>query len=455
MSPPFKVIVVGGGLSGALLANGLQNNNVEFKVYERDTKDSAREGYQIRLGESAMSGFRACLDKERMNAIAQRLGQSSGSTATAPTLVNTRFEQVIDLNILPTYAKSAAINRVVLRDMLTEPIKKSGRIEYEKAFQRYEIIQDSGRETVKVHFADGSSDSCDILVAADGSGSRINKQVGANNIVSLDSHIAFVAKGDLPLERLDHIPRRLQEGPVMCFNGGSSFYYALYLPSSAQPDVNQTNSTKAQVSYDTKLASFYWGLTIKREEIPYDQVSDIPDARKMCISKLREWEWAQDLQDLVTVGSNDEGASVTALKFRASTPLPKNWRSQIQARAHTPEEGHPRVWLLGDAVHAMQPNRGQGGNQAMCDTAEMLPELLRLNDIALSNKRTTTQDVTGACRVYEDKMFDRAFPWVKKSGGTSFPTVDFDGALGTLLKFMSYTVLPVVKFFARLLSRNG
>lgn len=58
---PLKVIVVGGGLAGALLANGLQNNDVKVRVYERDERNIEREGYKNRLGESAMLGFRACL----------------------------------------------------------------------------------------------------------------------------------------------------------------------------------------------------------------------------------------------------------------------------------------------------------------------------------------------------------------------------------------------------------
>lgn len=39
----FKVIVIGGGLSGALLTNGLLNNNVNTTLYERDAADSKRE----------------------------------------------------------------------------------------------------------------------------------------------------------------------------------------------------------------------------------------------------------------------------------------------------------------------------------------------------------------------------------------------------------------------------
>ena len=58
---PFKVIIAGGGLAGSLLARGLERHGIDFVVYERDEENAKREGYQIRLGSAALTGFRACL----------------------------------------------------------------------------------------------------------------------------------------------------------------------------------------------------------------------------------------------------------------------------------------------------------------------------------------------------------------------------------------------------------
>ncbi|KAF2632168.1 hypothetical protein BU25DRAFT_417912 [Macroventuria anomochaeta] len=87
---PLNIIIVGGSLSGALLVNGLLSNNTSFTVYERDAADPKREGYQIQLGDSAITGFKACLPKDCMDLITRKFGQSSGSTATAPAIYNTR-----------------------------------------------------------------------------------------------------------------------------------------------------------------------------------------------------------------------------------------------------------------------------------------------------------------------------------------------------------------------------
>lgn len=60
-----------------------------------------------------------------------------------------------------------------------------------------------------------------------------------------------------------------------------------------------------------------------------------------------------------------------------------------------------------------------GANQAMRDCAEMLPELVSLDRIAKSGSSPSTAQISAACKRYEDSMIDRAFTWVKKSGGTS------------------------------------
>jgi 2-polyprenyl-6-methoxyphenol hydroxylase-like FAD-dependent oxidoreductase len=55
-----------------------------------------------------------------------------------------------------------------------EPIKKSGRIQYGKGFDRYETFTEpTGKEKVKVFFSDGTHDICDVLVGADGANSKV------------------------------------------------------------------------------------------------------------------------------------------------------------------------------------------------------------------------------------------------------------------------------------------
>ncbi|KAH7183705.1 uncharacterized protein B0J16DRAFT_374098 [Fusarium flagelliforme] len=436
----FRVCIVGGGLAGSLLANGLINNGVDTIVFERDEENLKREGYQIRLGDAAMTGLASCLTDSQLEAIVQRLGRYSGSSKTAPSICNTKFQTILDLSALPTYSKSSAINRVVLRDLLLDPVAAKGKVKFGKQFSHYEITKNGvgGNESVKVIFKDGLSEYCDILVAADGSGSKINKQIGAKNIVDLKSHLSFLSKGNVTKARLRQLPPRLLNGPVLAFKNGISLYYALYLPVCQQKGGSQEQY--GDFDFDENQASFYWGLSVPREMCPFDDPSDISDKRQFCLEIVRDW--APEYRVMLSPGVDEDNITVTML--RASTKLSKNWRQQLRSRNGNPdEEGHPRVWLVGDAVHAMQPNRGMGGNQAMRDIADVLPELLELNRAAEAGPPLSSKEIETRCNSYETQMIDRSFDWVAKSGGTAQPTVDLDGLLGSVISFLASLLLPV------------
>lgn len=49
-------------------------------------------------------------------------------------------------------------------------------------------------------------------------------------------------------------------------------------------------------------------------------------------------------------------ADLYVYKARVSQRPAKNWRQKVQL-VQEPERGHSRVWLMGDAMHAMLPNR--------------------------------------------------------------------------------------------------
>lgn len=90
--------------------------------------------------------------------------------------MNSRCEEILDLTAIPSYAKSFATSRVVLHDIITEPLKQNRVVKYGHTFSRYEIIHDTnGNERVCAYFSNSSFDDCDILVGADGSRSQVSK----------------------------------------------------------------------------------------------------------------------------------------------------------------------------------------------------------------------------------------------------------------------------------------
>lgn len=73
----LEVIIVGGGLAGSCLANGLVNKSdglVRVTVFEREEAGLERGGYQIRLGSHALTGFKACLTDEQYSSLLPLFG---------------------------------------------------------------------------------------------------------------------------------------------------------------------------------------------------------------------------------------------------------------------------------------------------------------------------------------------------------------------------------------------
>ncbi|KAH7205126.1 uncharacterized protein BKA55DRAFT_547290 [Fusarium redolens] len=396
----FRVIIVGGGLSGPLLGNGLLANDVDFVLYERDAEDAEYEGYQIRLGEGALRGFAACLPEARTQEIMRKLGKSTSTVQTAPSLYTSRFEQLADFSKVPSYTKSSAIDRVVLRNLLMEPIKASKRVRYGKELTSYDITTDQeGEEKVKVHFRDGSCDVCDVLIGADGSRSKINQLLGLNNLVPLTSHWSFLSKGSVPYERVLELPEQLRKGPIIVMSKEVKLFYALYLPEDYHHKTASTNNTKL-MAYDENAASFYWGLSVPVDSIPYKKAKDMKDRRQICSDLIKGW--APEFHKMLNIDRDDQGAQdLHVTMFNASTQPSWEWREKTRKLGPV-THGHPRVWLMGDAIHAMQPARGQGGNQAMSDCADALPQLLKLHSLVLardeSGRSVTSMDISIACK---------------------------------------------------------
>jgi 2-polyprenyl-6-methoxyphenol hydroxylase-like FAD-dependent oxidoreductase len=81
---------------------------------------------------------------------------------------------------------SFSVARWPLRTAL---LHKSERfVKFGKAFQRYERLKNG---VVKIYFEDGTTDECDLLVGADGAGSRVRKQLVPEARVT-DSDIAVI-----------------------------------------------------------------------------------------------------------------------------------------------------------------------------------------------------------------------------------------------------------------------
>ncbi|KAF9694559.1 hypothetical protein EKO04_007697 [Ascochyta lentis] len=242
------------------------------------------------------------------------------------------------------------------------------------------------------------------------------------------------------------LPPKLRKGPILAISKDNIMYYALYLPERETTDAEiPAADHNKSLQYDEAAASFYWALNVPVHSLPYNHASEIDNYKQICMEAIKDW--APEFHRMLSAGDDDpENPEITVTQFRVSTQPKANWRAQ--ARKAGNDQGHPRVWLIGDAFHVMQPTRGQGGNQALADCADMLPQLLRLDALAsIDPARASFEEFETACDKYERAMAARAFPWVKKSGGASFPSVDLDGFVGVVVRCVAKLVVPILRMY--------
>jgi len=245
---PFRVVIIGAGLAGSLLANGLIREKIDVQVYERSEKNSEREGLQIRLTAPALSGMRTCLSKEHLQSIIRKFGPATEAKAEAPRVMHKDWSLLLDLSKFPAYGKNAPINRGLLRDCLADPVYDAGKLKYSMRFERYEVLNPGmDNEKIRVWFGDGSYDDCDLLIGVDGSYSKaspgplvsssekamadrtcsyqVSKQIGLNSIDYIPNHVTISAKCDLPTSRFDKMSKELRGSSVMTWADEMSFFF--------------------------------------------------------------------------------------------------------------------------------------------------------------------------------------------------------------------------------------
>lgn len=397
-SRQIKIAIVGAGISGLAVANGLLKDTTarfDVQVFERDTIafDSERGGYQLRISEGGLNALRTIADHELWTALRQVW---AGDAARAPSLVDPKgFDVYLRLSQLKLYPTSRPLPRHGLRRALLQPLLRQRRVHLSHRLTHFEYVSSGG---VQLHFENQSSQYADIIIAADGSNSQINRQVGLNNKIKLDQWTLIQSRGTIHNSVRDRLPRAvLEEGSVLYLGGRKcSGFASVYNPQ-----------TEPEGAPDSQTCTLFWTLLL-------------PSVHGKRILQEGNNEGAKVLPLLENHLRNDlgYGSSLPFIMksatehFRTgqltSSIKPKtNWR---KIPGTTP--GNARVILLGDAVHPMTPGRGMGANQALTDAGE----LVKLLHAAYFEKGVPSDpELAALVSTFEDEMYPRAFEMVKAS----------------------------------------
>jgi 2-polyprenyl-6-methoxyphenol hydroxylase-like FAD-dependent oxidoreductase len=377
----LAVGIIGAGVGGLCLAQGLKQAGVKVDVFERDPAETSPvEGYRLSLSATGGKALKFCLPQETF----EKLAMASGEPSQGVTFLDHRMNRLLGIDFPHCDRLSdeseRPIGRVTLRRVLLDGL--DDRVHFGKKFVAYER-EANGRATAL--FADGSTATADLLVGADGANSAVRIQL-LPEAKRIETGIVAVG-GKLPLsEPLRALmPDTLMRGPtpILGPRGCFMFVSAMLYGDLARNEVEATPSDREEY--------MMWGFTARRARFEDGHVIEDLNGRdlKRRVEALTA-DWHPTLRGLVRA---TDPATVKSFSVKTSM-LVAPWTTT-------------NVTLLGDALHNMPPFRGVGANAALWDAALLGETIVE----AARGRRPLLK----ALAEYERRMIEHGFRAVRTS----------------------------------------
>jgi salicylate hydroxylase len=346
-----KVVIIGAGIGGLALAQALHRAGDEVRIYDRDADISATGGYRLHLDDRACAALRRHLSPGHYQAL---LASSAGPAAFRRFSITDHRLRPLVIEHQDPDAERLLIGRIPLRRLLAYGLGDVVRVGAE--FTGYST--DDGAGTVTAHFADGTTAEADLLVGADGVGSRVARALAGQPTSARVGVSGIAGRTLLAGPGRPVVPELLRAGPALAFGpGGIGIFLSLHdLGAGAAADP----ATCVDVPPDREPPLLIWGLLALDQRFPAGLRDRGPDALAPVAVELLAG-WSPVLRSLVRAA---EPGGTAFFGFNAVDP----------AADLTPWPAG-RVTALGDAVHAMPPTAGQGAATAIRD-ADLLAACL-------------------------------------------------------------------------------
>ena len=348
------VVIIGAGLAGLGLAQGLKRNGIDFSIYERDPAvDYRAQGYRIKIFPDTIEHLKQLLSSE----LWEEFESSCAETVMGESTVNALTANLISSRALAG-VKPYTVDRGVMRNVLIQGLE--GKINFGKDLREYTINTDG----VTVFFRDGSEAFGSLLVGADGGRSAVRqlfmpqfKVVDPKGVCIFGkTPITEVLKTRIMPKMLEWFCVVRDTAPIIqevIFGGDLPVTMFVEKMSFPSRDKAQT------VLPDDYL---YWAILLPTQLLgPNEEVI----ARTMQqpstqIAMNLASEWHPSLKCILELQDSTQGA---AIRIISSPPELPQW------------EISDKVVLIGDAVHVMSPGGGVGVATALRDCATLSSKL--------------------------------------------------------------------------------
>jgi 2-polyprenyl-6-methoxyphenol hydroxylase-like FAD-dependent oxidoreductase len=340
MSGRTRILIAGAGIGGLTLAQSLRRGGLDVAVYERDPTPATRnQGYRIHIDPNGNAALRACLPAE----VLEQVRRTSGINGDLVAAYTQRLERV-SARVFPDIPgeEITHVDRDTFRRGLLTGL--TGTVHFARTVAAYHL---TGSGRVRVEFAEGGGDEGDVLVAADGSGSAVRRQLLPHATVR-DIGLRCVY-GRMPIDETTGplVPQDFNRG--FCWVAGENGYGAGFAPMRFRD-----RPEGASDYLMTTLVATSQRLGMSDAEL-FGQAS--VDLRRTAVEATADWH--------PTVGELFAHAG-------ADTFFPITIRAAERVDAWHPGP----VTLLGDAIHTMPPTGGVGANTALQDAATLSGELI-------------------------------------------------------------------------------
>lgn len=350
-----RIAVIGAGLGGLCLAQGLKKNGIPCTVFEKDAAINTRsQGYRIRVNEPGRKALEECLPGNLYRLFLSTCAASySGMNVLTTTLESSQNPLVESWSDGVKEMPDLKPNRLTLREILLQGLQDN--ICFGKELTDW---QESESGEVELTFSDGSTYIADLVVAADGVHSGIGKEYCKDRKVNT-GNITIYGRTFHSEEARHAIAKELQEGTSVII--GDRF--------SLITDFMSFDFSRKDPSWDflSPICDyFYWAFIgnpkvfgMVKSDFYSHSTEDILNA----VHKVTH-QWHPKLKALFQYADR---SSLSVTPIRSSLPK-EPWKSG-------------NITALGDAVHTMSPAGGVGANTAFTDAALLTRYLIRKNSI--------------------------------------------------------------------------